>query len=74
MLEGTIEILDALASFSIIPARTVLVRTARHGTGEGVPGIDHHSWLKEWRLGWLGDVELRQSQTELRQPKGRLCM
>lgn len=43
MLEVTIEILDALVSFSIIPAHTVLVRTARHGTDEGVPGIDHHS-------------------------------
>ena len=45
MLEVTIENLDALVqvSFSIIPAHKVLVRTARHGTDEGVPGIDHHS-------------------------------
>lgn len=30
--KGTIEILEVLASFLIIPAHKVLVRTARHGT------------------------------------------
>ena len=53
--------------------RLTLYSYAQHGTAQtkGCLALIITLWAQGMvRLGWLGDVELRQSQAELRQPKG----